>query len=56
MRCSPGTTASGGISPGGPEPGASADPYRVWLSEIMLQQTTVKAVLPRYGALPPLLA
>jgi A/G-specific adenine glycosylase len=24
------------------------DPYRVWLSEIMLQQTTVKAVLPRY--------
>jgi A/G-specific adenine glycosylase len=33
-------------------PGAAdpADPYRVWLSEIMLQQTTVKAVLPRYGA------
>jgi A/G-specific adenine glycosylase len=26
------------------------DPYRVWLSEIMLQQTTVKAVLPRYAA------
>ena len=25
-------------------PGARADPYRVWLSEIMLQQTTVKAV------------
>ena len=24
------------------------DPYRVWLSEIMLQQTTVKAVTPRY--------
>ncbi|MET0640456.1 MAG: A/G-specific adenine glycosylase [Hyphomicrobium sp.] len=23
-----------------------ADPYRVWLSEIMLQQTTVKAVVP----------
>ena len=23
-----------------------ADPYRVWLSEIMLQQTTVKAVIP----------
>jgi A/G-specific adenine glycosylase len=25
-------------------PGAAADPYRVWLSEIMLQQTTVQAV------------
>ena len=31
-------------------PGETPDPYRVWLSEIMLQQTTVKAVLPRYGA------
>jgi A/G-specific adenine glycosylase len=31
-------------------PGAAADPYRVWLSEIMLQQTTVKAVLPRYAS------
>lgn len=30
-------------------PGAEADPYRVWLSEIMLQQTTVKAVIPYYG-------
>ena len=29
-------------------PGAKADPYRVWLSEIMLQQTTVKAVIPFY--------
>ncbi len=29
-------------------PGASADPYHVWLSEIMLQQTTVKAVGPYY--------
>ncbi|MDX2159524.1 MAG: A/G-specific adenine glycosylase [Hyphomicrobiaceae bacterium] len=27
-------------------PGEAADPYRVWLSEIMLQQTTVKAVIP----------
>lgn len=25
------------------------DPYRVWLSEVMLQQTTVAAVGPRYG-------
>jgi A/G-specific adenine glycosylase len=30
-------------------PGASADPYRVWLSEIMLQQTTVRAVAPYYA-------
>jgi len=30
-------------------PGARADPYRVWLSEIMLQQTTVQAVKPYYA-------
>jgi A/G-specific adenine glycosylase len=29
-------------------PGVFADPYRVWLSEIMLQQTTVKAVIPYF--------
>ncbi|MCB1441549.1 MAG: A/G-specific adenine glycosylase [Methyloceanibacter sp.] len=29
-------------------PGNLQDPYKVWLSEIMLQQTTVKAVTPRY--------
>jgi A/G-specific adenine glycosylase len=29
-------------------PGAAVDPYRVWLSEIMLQQTTVAAVGPYY--------
>jgi A/G-specific adenine glycosylase len=29
-------------------PGVRADPYHVWLSEIMLQQTTVKAVIPYY--------
>jgi A/G-specific adenine glycosylase len=27
---------------------APADPYRVWLSEVMLQQTTVAAVTPRF--------
>jgi A/G-specific adenine glycosylase len=27
---------------------AAPDPYRVWLSEIMLQQTTVAAVTPRF--------
>jgi A/G-specific adenine glycosylase len=31
------------------EPGEIADPYRVWLSEIMLQQTTVKAVAPYFA-------
>jgi A/G-specific adenine glycosylase len=30
-------------------PGETPDPYRVWLSEIMLQQTTVKAVAPYYA-------
>jgi A/G-specific adenine glycosylase len=29
-------------------PGAAADPYRVWLSEIMLQQTTVAVVAPYF--------
>ncbi len=30
-------------------PGANrTDPYRVWLSEIMLQQTTVAAVIPYF--------
>jgi A/G-specific adenine glycosylase len=29
-------------------PGETADPYRVWLSEIMLQQTTVRAVKPYF--------
>jgi A/G-specific adenine glycosylase len=31
-----------------PLPGGTADPYRVWLSEIMLQQTTVQAVGPYF--------
>ena len=30
--------------PGAPPP----DPYIVWLSEVMLQQTTVAAVIPRF--------
>jgi A/G-specific adenine glycosylase len=30
-------------------PGGAADPYRVWLSEIMLQQTTVKTVGPYFA-------
>lgn len=29
-------------------PGVASDPYRVWLSEIMLQQTTVTAVAPYF--------
>jgi A/G-specific adenine glycosylase len=31
-------------------PGQKSDPYRVWLSEIMLQQTTVKTVGPYFEA------
>jgi len=31
-------------------PGEQADPYRVWLSEIMLQQTGVKTVIPYFEA------
>jgi A/G-specific adenine glycosylase len=34
----------GRSGPGPPPP----DPYRVWLSEVMLQQTTVAAVTPRF--------
>ncbi len=32
------------------KPGEVTDPYRVWLSEIMLQQTTVATVRPRFEA------
>ena len=32
------------------KPGEPIDPYRVWLSEVMLQQTTVAAVRPRFAA------
>ena len=31
-------------------PGVVADPYRVWLSEVMLQQTTVATVVPYFQA------
>lgn len=30
-------------------PGEAVDPYHIWLSEIMLQQTTAAAVAPRYA-------
>lgn len=29
----------------------TVDPYRVWLGEVMSQQTTLKVVVPRYGVL-----
>ncbi len=32
------------------DPGVTPDPYRVWLSEIMLQQTTVATVIPYFEA------
>ncbi|MDK4736262.1 A/G-specific adenine glycosylase [Rhizobium sp. CNPSo 3490] len=36
------------VSPGMAARGVRADPYRVWLSEVMLQQTTVQAVKPYF--------
>jgi len=38
------------VSPLARADGASNDPYRVWLSEIMLQQTTVQTVKPYFEA------
>ena len=32
------------------EPGEKPDPYRVWLSEVLLQQTTAQAATPYYQA------
>ena len=42
--CSIGTATRGGTCPWR----QSRDPYRIWLSEIMLQQTTVAAVRGYY--------
>ena len=36
------------ITPGDHKSGIVANPYRIWLSEIMLQQTTVEAVKPYF--------
>jgi A/G-specific adenine glycosylase len=36
------------VPPGAVAAGTKPDPYRVWLSEIMLQQTTVEAVKPYF--------
>ena len=37
------------VPPGAPPPTDGAHPYRLWLSEVMLQQTTVAAVKPYYA-------
>lgn len=42
--------ANARVLPWRARPGETADPYRVWLSEVMLQQTTVAAVRPRFEA------
>ena len=47
--CWPGTTATAACCRGARARGETPDPYRVWLSEIMLQQTTVKTVAPYYA-------
>ncbi len=36
------------VAPSALAKGSEPDPYRVWLSEIMLQQTTVEAVKPYF--------
>lgn len=36
------------VSPSAAKAGKRADPYHVWLSEVMLQQTTVQAVKPYF--------
>jgi A/G-specific adenine glycosylase len=36
------------VSPAAAKAGKRADPYHVWLSEVMLQQTTVQAVKPYF--------
>jgi A/G-specific adenine glycosylase len=38
------------VSPEARKSGERPDPYRVWLSEVMLQQTTVATVRPRFEA------
>lgn len=38
------------VSPRARAAGALPDPYRVWLSEVMLQQTTVETVKPYFSA------
>ncbi|WP_244505419.1 A/G-specific adenine glycosylase [Rhizobium sp. LCM 4573] len=37
------------VSPAAAKAGKLADPYHVWLSEVMLQQTTVQAVKPYFA-------
>ena len=49
VSCSPGTTATGACCRGAPSRARRSIPYRVWLSEIMLQQTTVKTVGPYFA-------
>jgi A/G-specific adenine glycosylase len=38
------------VPPGARAAGTRPDPYRVWLSEVMLQQTTVAAAIPYFHA------
>ncbi|MEL6576419.1 MAG: A/G-specific adenine glycosylase, partial [Pseudomonadota bacterium] len=38
------------VGPAARAAGERPDPYRVWLSEVMLQQTTVATVTPRFDA------
>ncbi len=44
----PGGTSIAAICPGARAPGETPDPYRVWLSEILLQQTTATTAAPYF--------
>ena len=39
------------VNPEDAEAGKNPDPYKIWISEIMLQQTTVNTVIPYYKSL-----
>ena len=36
------------VNPKDAEAGQNPDPYKIWISEIMLQQTTVNTVIPYF--------
>ena len=36
------------VSPKDAETGKTPDPYKIWISEVMLQQTTVSTVIPYF--------
>ena len=41
------------VNPKDAEAGQNPDPYKIWISEIMLQQTNVTTVIPYFKRLSP---